>query len=247
MSTNPAIDSTATEGLSQIERVVDVFVAPSKTFKDILRSTAWWMPLLLLSVLSLCSVAVMQQQVGFERAYENQLNTPAAQERMSQVTPEQKAQQMKVGVMITKVISYAIPVFILVKLAIYALILWGCFNFILGAQTTFPQVLAVTLYASLPTVLLSILLMVTLSFGGNAESYDYNYPVGTNLGYYLADSPGWLRALLGRLDLIQLWILGLVTYGMSVIAKKTVAQSAMIVVGLWLLATLGAGVRGAFS
>lgn len=247
MSTNPAIDSTATEGLSQIERVVDVFVAPSKTFKDILRSTAWWMPLLLLSVLSLCSVAVMQQQVGFERAYENQLNTPAAQERMSQVTPEQKAQQMKVGVMITKVISYAIPVFILVTLAIYALILWGCFNFILGAQTTFPQVLAVTLYASLPTVLLSILLMVTLSFGGNAESYDYNYPVGTNLGYYLADSPGWLRALLGRLDLIQLWILGLVTYGMSVIAKKTVAQSAMIVVGLWLLATLGAGVRGAFS
>ena len=35
-------------GLSQIERVVDTFVAPKKTFTDILRSTSWWLPFLLL-------------------------------------------------------------------------------------------------------------------------------------------------------------------------------------------------------
>ena len=35
-------------GLSQVERVVDTFVAPSKTFTDILRSTSWWLPFLLL-------------------------------------------------------------------------------------------------------------------------------------------------------------------------------------------------------
>jgi hypothetical protein len=31
-------------GLSQVERVVDTFVASSKTFTDILRSTSWWLP-----------------------------------------------------------------------------------------------------------------------------------------------------------------------------------------------------------
>ena len=34
-------------GLSQVERVVDTFVAPSKTFADILRSTSWWLPFLI--------------------------------------------------------------------------------------------------------------------------------------------------------------------------------------------------------
>ena len=34
--------------LSQVERVVDTFVAPTATFTDILRSTSWWLPFLLL-------------------------------------------------------------------------------------------------------------------------------------------------------------------------------------------------------
>ena len=33
--------------LSQMERVIDTFVAPSKTFHDILRSASWWLPWLL--------------------------------------------------------------------------------------------------------------------------------------------------------------------------------------------------------
>ena len=34
-------------GLSQLERVVNTFVAPTATFKDILRSTSWWLPFVL--------------------------------------------------------------------------------------------------------------------------------------------------------------------------------------------------------
>jgi hypothetical protein len=83
-----------------------------------------------------------------------------------------------------------------------------------------------------------VLVILTLYFGGNAEAYDYKYPAGTNLGYYLPDVTPWLRALLARLDVIQLWTLGLVIYGMSIISKKTVVQSAMIVGTLWLMVTL---------
>ena len=33
--------------LSQMERVVDTFVAPTKTFADIRRNASWWLPFLL--------------------------------------------------------------------------------------------------------------------------------------------------------------------------------------------------------
>ena len=41
-------------GLSQVERVVDTFVAPTKTFKDILRDSSWWLPYLLGALVGCC-------------------------------------------------------------------------------------------------------------------------------------------------------------------------------------------------
>jgi len=241
MSNDIAVDPTTppTAGLTQIERVVDVFVAPSKTFKDILRSASWWLPCVLMVLFSFATTFAVKQQVGFERSYQNQIaNSPKAQDQFNQASDAQKAQQLKIGVLITEIVSYCVPVFLLIGFAIYALILWGCFNFILGAQTSFGQVFATCFYASLPYILLNILVIITLYFGGNAEAYDYKNPAGTNIGYYLPDAAPWLRALLGRFDVIQLWTVGLAVYGMSIVSKKTIAQSAMIILGLWLIVTL---------
>ena len=38
--------------LSQVERVVDTFIAPTKTFTDILRSTSWWLPFVIGTVVA---------------------------------------------------------------------------------------------------------------------------------------------------------------------------------------------------
>ncbi len=238
----------ASPGLNQVERVVDVYVAPSKTFTDILRSASWWLPFLLMVAFSLGTTMVVDHQVGFDRVTENQIhNSPKQEEAMAQLSPEQRAQRMKMTVNITRYISYAVPVLLVVGFAFYALILWASFNFILGAQTTFPQVFATCFYAAMPYLLLNILTVLTLYFGGNAEAYDYKNPVGTNIGYYMADAAPWLRALLARADIIQLWTLALTVLGMSIIAKKTLAQSAMVVVGWWFIVTLFSVGAAAFS
>ena len=235
--------------LSEIERVVDTFVAPSKTFTDILRSTSWWLPCLLMILGSLASAYVVQHQVGFDRVNENQIHSsPKQEDAMNQLTPEQRASRMAMGTKITGYISYGVPVIIVISLAVYALILWGCFNFILGAQTTFGQVFATCFYAALPYLVLNVLLFLTLYFGGNAEAYDYKNPVGTNPGYYMSDAAPWLKALLARIDLIQLWTVALTVYGMAIVARKTIMQSAVVVLGLWLIATvLGVGSAALFS
>src|SRR2546427_10850847 len=51
-------------GLSQVERVVDTYVAPTKTFKDILRDASWWLPYLLGAVLGLLFAYVILNKVG---------------------------------------------------------------------------------------------------------------------------------------------------------------------------------------
>jgi hypothetical protein len=248
MAANSGMVMPESRGLSEVERVVDTFVAPSKTFHDILRSASWWMPFVLMIVFSLATSYVVDKQVGFERVTETQIhNSPKQEDALNQMTPDQRAQRMSISVKMTKIISYGIPVFLLLGFAIYALILWASFNFVLGSSTTFWQVFAVCFYASLPYLLLNVLTILTIYFGGNPEAYDFKNPVGTNIGYYMSESAPWLKALLGRFDLIQLWTVGLVTYGMSIIAKKTIAQSAMVVLGLWLLMTIVTVGGAAFS
>ena len=241
--------SPVSPGLSQLERVVDTFIAPSKTFRDILRNASWWLPFILMVVGSLASGFVVQKQVGFDRVNENQIHaSPKQEDALNQLPPDQKAQRLAMGTKITGYITYSIPVILLVSFAIYALILWGCFNFVLGANTTFPQVFAVTFYAALPYLLLNILLIATLYFGGNAEAYDYKNPVGTNAAYFMTDVAPWIKAILGEFDVIKLWTLALQVLGMAIIAKKTITQSAMVVIGLWLIRViLTVGAAAAFS
>ena len=235
-------------GLSEIERVVDVFVAPSKTFRDILRSASWWLPFVLLAVSSIGTGLVVERQVGFDQVYENQVRvSPKTQERLANMSPEQKAQNARISVAITKYVTYGSFVLVAVFLAIYSLVLWASFNFGLGAKTTFGQVFAVTMYAALPYLVISLLTIVTLCFGGNAEGYDYKNPVATNLAYFLPDIAPWMRGLLTSFDIVKLWSVVLQVIGMAIIAKKTVAQSAIIVGIFWLLGVVVSVLGAAFS
>lgn len=245
---SPLTPAPTATGLSQIERVVDTFIAPSKTFNDILRSASWWLPFLLIAAMTLATSFATGKQVGFDRAYENKLaQSPAQVERMSQQPPEAQQRAKTIGVLVTKVISYSIPVILLMTFAVYALILWGSFNFLLGASVTYSQALAVTWYAALPFAVRSLLTIVTLYFGGNTESFVQDNPVGTNLGYYMQEAPGWLRALLTQFDLIALWSLALAIVGMAIVSKKSVLQSSLIVGGIWVLMVILAVAGGAMS
>ena len=235
-------------GLSEPERIADTFVAPSKTFTDILRNASWWGPLILLLLFGTASTYVVQKQVGFDRVYMNQLHSsPNQEDRINGLPPDQKAHAMDLGARITSGFAYGAPILILVVLAIYSLILWASFNFGLGASTRFSQVFAVSMYGALPYLVLNLLIIATIYFGGNAEAFDYKNPVGTNPAYFTPDAAGWLKGLLGSIDIIKLWSVWLQVIGMAIISKKTFAQSAIVVGIFWLLGVVVAIAGGAFS
>lgn len=226
----------AAPGLSQVERVVDTFIAPTKTFTDILRSRSWWLPFLLTVVVSLGVTFSVTRQVGWERVVENQIQSnPKQEDALSSLTPEQRTGRvhaMSVGYRYT---SYAFPVLILLFAAIAALGLWATFNFGLGTRTTFGEMFCLWMYCSLPKLLIGLLTILTLWFGGNAEAFDLKNPVGTNLGYYFPDAGAGFKAALGFFDVIGIWSLVLLVIGTAIVAKVSRGKAAAVVVGWWVL------------
>jgi hypothetical protein len=103
------------------------------------------------------------------------------------------------------------------------------------------------MYSALPYLLTALLTILALTLGGNAEGYDYKNPVGTNMGYYLPDAAPWLRGLLSSFDVVKLWSLVLQAMGMAIIAKKKIAQSAIVVGIFWLIGVVVTVAGSAFS
>ena len=225
--------------LSEVERIVDAFVAPSKTFTDILRSTSWILPFLLMIAVTLCVDFTIDKKVGFDVVAANQMHqNPKQEEAMNQLPPDQRATRMHMSAVVTKYISYAFPLFVLIITALGSLVLWCCFNFGLGAKTTFGQMFAVWTYASLPRLLSGLLTILTLVFGNNQDTFSLQYAVGTNLGYYFPDVAPWVRAGLSYLDFIGIWNTALLVIGTSIVAKVKLSTAAIVIVGLWLLMLL---------
>ncbi|MBS1800169.1 MAG: YIP1 family protein [Acidobacteria bacterium] len=221
-------------GLSEVERVVDVFVAPSKTFTDILRSSSWWLPFVLMVIVTAASAFVVERQVGFDRVVENQIHqNPKQEDQLSNLTPEQRAARvrgMSIGYRYTTYCSF---IFILIFVAIAALLYWASFNFGLGARTTYGQMFAVWMYAGLPKLFIGLLTIVTLLLGANVDAYDMKNPVGTNLAYFMPDSSPAIKALLSFFDVVGIWSLILLIIGTAIVAKVSRGKAAAVVVGWW--------------
>jgi Yip1 domain len=237
MSDTAVVDGQAMQpGLTQVERVVDTFIAPTKTFTDILRNTSWWLPFLLAVLVTVGVTFTIDKQVGFDRVVENIIHSsPKQEEQLASLTPEQRATRLSATAKGYRYTSYASPILILIFSAIGALVNWGSFNFGLGARTTYGQMFSVWMYAALPRLLSGLLTIITLCFGGTAESFDLKNPVGTNVAYYLPDAAPWLKSALSFLDIIGIWNVILLIIGTSIVAKVSRGKAAAIVVGWWVL------------
>jgi hypothetical protein len=230
--------------LSEPARIIDTFVAPSKTFTDLRRNASWWGPFLLMVIFSMAFVYVGSQKVGFRKAMENQMRAqPKQQAQLEQLPPDQREQRMVVGEKITKGISYAFPVIQLIILVIIAAILFGTFKFAAGADISFKISLAIVVYAALPGLIRVALAMLSLLAGASPDSFTFQNPVGTNPGYFMnpADSP-FLYSLASSFDIFLIWTLVLTAIGFTCVSKVKRGTALSIVFGWWLVFTLiGAG------
>src|SRR5207237_8070205 len=119
----------AAHPLSHAQRIIITFLAPSKTFADLQRSAIWWLPFLLMSLVSLLYVYVVDQKIGFRKVAENQLQmSPKGAARMKQLPPEDRNRQMQQQATGFRYFSYGYPVIIVIWNLLMAAILFATFN-----------------------------------------------------------------------------------------------------------------------
>jgi len=250
MSAVSATPATVAAPQSEPARIVNTFVAPSKTFADLKRVSRWWAPWLVLAVFSYLFVAVAARQVGFEQIAKNQMRlSPKRAEQIEKLPPEQRAQAVERSVTGTKWISYFFPIVQLVWLAIVAAVLLATFNFGAGAEVPFKTSLAIVMYASLPMILKTTLAVVALLAGMDPEGFTFQNPVATNPGYFIDPaSSHFLYSVGTALDLFMIWGLILTAIGFSCVGKLRRSTTLAVVFGWYaVLALVSAGLGAKFS
>ena len=236
-------------GLSQMERVVDTFVAPTKTFKDILRDSSWWLPYLLGALLGILFAYVILNKVGVATLVDGVVHhSKTLEDTLANATPADAA-RIRGRIETQFKFSYLGPVIGLVSGLICAGVLLGTANFVFGGKAKYKQMLAVWFYASLPLVLFYLLVIISIYAGMGGDQFDIQNAIGTNIGYYLSGSelPRWMVTLLAALDVFAIWTALLLTLGVSIVAGIKRSAAAIVVFGWWFLFVLLKVVGAAFT
>ena len=236
--------------LSEGERILDTFIAPSKTFTDLRHNAAWWAPFVLLAIISTIFVYTVSQKVGFRKVMENQIAaSPKATERMDRMPADEREKALNQQASFYPAFAYGFPIIQLIILVIIAAVLFATFKFAAGADVSFKIALAIVMYASLPGLLKILLAIISLLAGVSPDGFTFQNPVATNPGYFLhqADSP-FLYSLLSGFDVFLIWTLALTAIGFTCVSKIKTGTAFAVVFGWWLLFTvIGAGMGAAFS
>jgi hypothetical protein len=212
--------------LSEPARLVNVFIAPRKTFLDILRNDRWWVPLVLLSIFSVSFFVMVDKKIGFEQLSRKMMETN--QQFQDQPAAQQERTISFVSA-IVKFTGYFSPILILLNACIITLVLWGTFNFGMAAEIPFTKALATVFYGFLPSLVTSVLAMASLGLG-NPEGFNLQNPVGTNPAYFLdaQTTSKFVYAALTAFDVISLWMVAVMGLGFAVISRGKVKVGAAI-------------------
>jgi uncharacterized integral membrane protein len=250
-----AVESGAqATGLSQWQRVANIFTAPSKTFEDIKRGNlSWWMPLIIMVLSFAVYYGSVATQVTWKAVAENeQRNMPEfAKHMMEQMPAEQRAKQEQAAPMRQAISNAFSPLFIVLWDLVAAGVLLATINFGFGGKAKFGQLFAITLYAGLALWPIRWLLAtVTLFAGVEPEVFNIHNPAPTNIGAFFSqhETPLALYSFLTALDGTMIWCLILTSIGIAAVAGVKRTSGYIAVFGWWIIGTLvGVGVAAAMG
>ncbi len=251
MGVAPVAESTP-QGLSQWQRVTNTFTAPSKTFEDIKRGNrSWWLPFVIFAVIGYVLFAAVYFKIGMQQVVDNQIQlNPKQAESMAQATPAQREMSEKISLYITEGVFIANPLLVLAGVAVLSLGLWGTINFVFGGKAKYGSIFAVWMFASLPSIVKTLLGTVVIFAGAAPESFNIKNFAPTNAGAFLnpLEANKALYALATSLDVVAIWTLVLLGMGTAIVAGVKRTSGYIAVFGWWAIFVLiGAGIAAAMG
>jgi hypothetical protein len=232
-----------TPGMSQLQRVISIFSAPTKTFVEIKNGkTSWWMPWLIAAIVGYLFFAAFATKVTMPTVIDNQMHllSDKQQEQMSKMTPEQRDFSLKIQLYIMEGIFIIGPAFLLLYTAIVALVLWGTINFAFGGKARFGTVFAMWFFANLPLNLKSLLGILVIYISNTPETFNIKNFAPTNVGAFLPvmETNHAVYALATSLDIVSIWCMVLMSIGLATVAGVKRSSGYIAVFGWWAIIVL---------
>ncbi len=249
----PVAELAPQPGLSQIQRVIYTFTAPSKTFEDIKAGhKSWWLPFLLFVIIGTALWTAVTYKVTWAQVVENGMRmAPSQAAKLDQLSPEQREMNRKIGVITQQYIWLLAPLGVLLSELIAAGVMLATINFGFGGKATFGKVLSMGWYAGLPGLIKLLIGLIGLFAGVMPEAFMPGNPAGTNPGYFMSPPPETsmvLWSLLVALDVTAIWSLVLWSIGLAKVAGVKPASGYIAVFGWWvLMMVVQIGVAAAFA
>lgn len=254
MSGTVVQSGAAATGLTQWQRVANIFTAPSKTFEDIKRGNkSWWMPFVIIAIVGYIFFAAVFVEIGMQKVVDNQIKLdPKTEERMAQATPEQREMGTKISLYITEGIFIANPALILGFIALLSLGLWGTINFVFGGKATYGNIFVVWMYAGLPGIIKAVLGTVVIFAGIEPDTFNIKNFAPTNVAAFAFPNPAEankvLYTLANSLDAVTIWTLVLLGMGTAIVAGVKRTSGYIAVFGWWAIFVLfGVGIAAIFG
>lgn len=245
----PTPSEAAQPGLSEAQRLVDVFVAPSKTFQDIRRNASWWVPWLITAILLGAVLYFYNQKVDLDQVVRDSIANSSRAQVFEGLTKEQQDRQIAIAIKIQKLLPIIAPIVGLVISLIVAAILMAAFNFIHEAGVSYGRSLAILFYGGLPIIISLALTLVTVMVGSDLEARNPRNMVATNPAYFMDyhSASKFLYGMAASLDVITIWTLILIGIGFKVNSAKPKLSSGsaittvVILYLVWRLVVSGLG------
>ncbi len=238
--------------VNPLKCVVDTFIAPDEAFKQLKRRPSiWWVPFLIAVLVGALYSFTVVEKIGMASLVDGTIRQSAALGDRLASMPADQASKMRAGIATNmKMVMYATPVISMIVGLAAAGILLATVNFGLGGRASFPAMLGVWFYGTLPLTLFYVLAIAAIFAGLGGDSFNIQNPVGTNVGFYLegSETAKWLIALLSAVDIFAIWTAVLLTIGVARVAEVKRGAAAAVIGGWWLLFVLlkviGAAIGG---
>jgi hypothetical protein len=238
--------------VSSVGRIFGAIFSPKPTFESIVQRPTWILPLILISILSIVTIFIFGQRVGWRSfmVRQDQQNS-RVQKQMDQMTPEQRDKMLDQQTKIAPIFGYGGGVLgVFIVAVIIAAILMAAFNLVSGGGIGFVTSLGIVAHSWVPGIIGGLLGILVL-FLKDPSTIDIQHLVATNAGAFLSDdAPKWQEALLSSFDLFTFWSMILMGIGYSAANPKKISFGKALgtIVVIWAIYVVcKVGLTAAFS
>jgi len=228
--------------ISEPARILNTFIAPTKTFSDLQCNASWWGPFALVVLVTVLYAAVMERQIGFDQISRNEIARSSRADQFDKLPADQKAKQIEISAVITKYLSYGAFVFAIIAYLIMGGVLLGVFR-LADAVVSFKVALAIVIYGSLPWVIHALLGVLSMLVGVDKEAFSIRNPVGTNPAYFMDPNGNkFVLGLASAFDVFAFWSIVLIGIGFACNSRVKRSTAIAIVAAMFFVYKLiGAG------